>query len=79
MKLSVVYLNKNVFEFGEEPGYFLFREVVSDFVQRRYFFFGQGDGFIHCYPRLILLVRLFGAFDLTDSFSCFWAAFNRKG
>ena len=49
MKLSVVYLGKNVFEFREEPGYFVFREVVSDFVQRCYFFFGQGDGFIHGY------------------------------
>ena len=59
MKLSVVYLSKNIFEFGEEPDYFVFREVIFDFVQRRYFFFGQGDGFIHGYPRLILLVKLF--------------------
>ena len=55
MKLSVVYLSKNIFEFGEEPDYFVFREVISDFVQRRYFFFGQGDGFIHGY----LLLQFF--------------------
>lgn len=32
MKLSGVYLSKNIFEFGEEPGYFVFREVIFDFV-----------------------------------------------
>lgn len=47
MKLSVVYLSKNIFEFGEEPGYFVFREVIFDFVQRGYFFVRQGNGFIH--------------------------------
>ena len=32
INLSVAYLNKDVFEFREESVYFVFREIVFDFI-----------------------------------------------